>query len=143
METKKHKKPKHTLGAFAIIPNTVGHILLCHRTDFDAWNLPGGVVEHGESPWTAVVREVKEETGISVKVECLLGIYSKPDKQEVVFSFLCRILEGDLHLTDEADELAFFSPASLPANLLEKQRERIIDWQSNHKSIHMKEQISH
>ena len=108
----------------------------------DAWNLPGGVVEHGESPWTAAVREVEEETGLSVRVIRSLGIYSKPDKHEIVFSFLCEIIGGELQITDEADELDFFSPTALPENLLEKQRERIHDWQSDKKDFYMKEQLS-
>ncbi len=142
MQFEKQNKPEHTLGAFAIIPNAEGHVLLCHRTDMDAWNLPGGVVEHGESPWTAAVREVEEETGLSVRVIRSLGIYSKPDKHEIVFSFLCEIIGGELQITDEADELDFFSPTALPENLLEKQRERIHDWQSDKKDFYMKEQLS-
>ncbi|NOQ23290.1 MAG: NUDIX domain-containing protein [Candidatus Aegiribacteria sp.] len=59
-------KPTFTLGAFAIIPDDTGRVLLCHRRDFDAWNLPGGVVENGESRWFSVVREVKKETGLHV-----------------------------------------------------------------------------
>ena len=50
-----------TIGAFAIIVNTQQHVLLCHRRDMDQWNLPGGGVMHGETPWQAVIREVQEE----------------------------------------------------------------------------------
>ncbi|TAH29152.1 MAG: NUDIX domain-containing protein [Oscillatoriales cyanobacterium] len=57
----------HTIGAFAII-DSGGKVLLCHRTDRDAWNLPGGRVEAAETPWAAVVREVEEEVGLLVKV---------------------------------------------------------------------------
>ena len=43
-------KPTFTIGAFAIIPDDLGSVLLCHRCDIDVWNLPGGTVEHGASP---------------------------------------------------------------------------------------------
>jgi len=56
--------------------------------------LRGGGVEEGESPWEAVVREVKEEVGLDVMVTCLTGVYSKPQKNEVVFSFLCEVVSG-------------------------------------------------
>jgi len=51
---------KFTIGVFAVIFNKKKEILLCHRRDYDLWNLPGGGVEKGESPWQAVARETKE-----------------------------------------------------------------------------------
>ncbi len=42
--------------------------------------IPGGVVEYGESLEEAVVREVREETGLETKVVSLIGIYSRPDR---------------------------------------------------------------
>ncbi|MET0168281.1 MAG: NUDIX hydrolase [Vicinamibacterales bacterium] len=50
-----------TLGAFAIILDAGPRVLLSHRTDRDAWNLPGGRVESKETPWEAVVREVRRK----------------------------------------------------------------------------------
>lgn len=46
------------------------------------WTLPGGRVELGEDPFTAVVREVAEETGYDVAVERLLGVDSRPQRVE-------------------------------------------------------------
>ena len=67
-------------------------VLLVHRSDYDLWNLPGGGLEKGESPWQGVIREVKEETGLNVSVTRLAGVYSKPDVDEIVFSFECKII---------------------------------------------------
>ena len=58
-----------TIGTFAIIFDDQGRVLLCHRRDLDVWNLPGGGLESGELPTEAVLREVKEETGLKVVVE--------------------------------------------------------------------------
>jgi len=51
-----------------------GSILMVQHRDADReyWTLPGGGVETGESPLEAVVREVKEETGLEAKVSRLL-----------------------------------------------------------------------
>ena len=51
---------KFTIGVFGIILDEQSKILLVHRTDYDLWNLPGGRLESGESPWEGVVREIKE-----------------------------------------------------------------------------------
>lgn len=60
-------KPTFTVGAFAVVFDAAGAVLLGHRAERDLWTLPGGVVEHGETPWAAVVRETREETGIEVE----------------------------------------------------------------------------
>lgn len=116
------------VSAFAIVQHADGRILLCHRRDRDLWNLPGGGVEPGESPWEAVKREVTEEVGLVVNVERLLGIYHKPEHDELSFSFLCDAIGGFLTLTPEADKIEWFDPLILPANTSERQIERVSDF---------------
>ena len=100
-------------------------MLLCHRRDHDLWNLPGGALEHGEAPRDGVIREVKEETGLEVEVSGLAGVYSKPEADDLVFSFLCRRVGGVIALSDEADRIEFFRADALPPNTIPKQVERI------------------
>ena len=116
-----------TIGAFAIIFDEQGRVLLCHRRDFDVWNLPGGGVESGELPTEAVVREAKEETALEVAVERLVGVYGKTDKDEIVFAFTCRVMGGQLSATDEASESRYFKIEHIPPNTSPKQVERIHD----------------
>ena len=116
-----------TIGAFAIIFNAQGHVLLSHRRDVDMWNLPGGGMESRELPTEAVIREVMEETGLEVAVERLVGVYSKVDKDDLVFAFVCKVSGGELRLSDEADEHRYFDVNALPPNTLQKQVERIFD----------------
>jgi ADP-ribose pyrophosphatase YjhB (NUDIX family) len=115
------------ISAFAIIKNKKGDILLCHRRDRDLWNLPGGRVEVGESPWAAVLREVKEEVGLQVRVIHLAGIYAKPNHDELSFSFSCEITGGNLTETDEADAIEYFNINNFPPNTSERQVERVKD----------------
>ena len=116
-----------TLGAFACIFDDAGRILLSRRRDYDVWNLPGGGVHAGETLWEAVVREVREETGLSVAVERLTGIYQKPARQAFAFAFRCRVTGGRLRPTREAAEHRALTLDNLPEMLLPKHRERIAD----------------
>ena len=114
------------IGVYAVIFNEEG-VLLAHRRDIDWWNLPGGGMEAGETVDEAICREVREETGLEVEVDQLVGVYSKPLKQEVVLLLRCRVFGGKLQATQESRECRYFAPGALPRNTLPKHRERIED----------------
>jgi ADP-ribose pyrophosphatase YjhB (NUDIX family) len=114
------------IGVYAVIFDQE-RVLLAHRRDIDWWNLPGGGMEQDETVEEAMRREVREETGLDVVVERLIGVYSKPQKQEVVLTFRCRVVGGALSATEESRECRFFSPDALPENTLPKHRQRVED----------------
>ncbi|MBV9019169.1 MAG: NUDIX domain-containing protein [Ktedonobacteraceae bacterium] len=114
------------IGVYALIFEN-GLVLLAHRRDIDWWNLPGGGMEVGEAVDEALRREVREETGLEVQVEQLVGVYSKPQKQEVVLTFRCRVTGGILISTEESRACRYFAPDSLPENTLPKHRQRVED----------------
>src|SRR5579884_1594159 len=114
------------VGVYAVIFDEE-RVLLAHRRDIDWWNLPGGGMELGETVEEAIRREVLEETGLDVAVEYLVGVYSKPQKQEVVLTFRCRVIGGTLSATEESRECRFFPPNALPENTLPKHRQRVED----------------
>jgi 8-oxo-dGTP diphosphatase len=116
-----------SIGAFAIIFDDLDRVLLSHRRDLDLWNLPGGGVESGELPTEAVIRETREETGLDVTIERLVGVYGKQHKDELIFAFVCRVVGGQLAVSDEADESRYFRASAIPSNTIPKQVERIHD----------------
>src|SRR5258708_8101194 len=117
--------PIFRIGVFALIFDDQGRVLLGLRRDIDWWNLPGGGMEAGETVDEALRREVREETGLETDVERLVGVYSKPQKQEVVLTFRSRVSGGDLHPTEETRESRYFAPGDLPLNTLPKHRQRV------------------
>src|SRR3989338_263536 len=133
-------KTQFIIGSFGIIFDEQKRVLLVHRRDYDLWNLPGGTLEDFESPTNAVIREVKEETGLEVEVSKLLGIYNKENKNDLAFSFLCKVVGGKISLNDEADRIEYFEIDKLPSNTVPKQVERIKDALSNPSEVILKTQ---
>jgi ADP-ribose pyrophosphatase YjhB (NUDIX family) len=122
----------------AVILDRQGRLLLQQRSDGGQWGLPGGSVEIGESLRDAVIREVREETGLAVVPRRVVGLYSSPALQVVRYPdgnawhhvnvcFECRVLRGTLTTCDETLALAWVTPRRLPRTLLPNHRVRIRD----------------
>jgi ADP-ribose pyrophosphatase YjhB (NUDIX family) len=115
------------IAVSALLFDEYHRVLLIRRPDIDWWCLPGGGMELGETVEDTAKREVLEETGLEVEVEQLVGVYSKPQKREVVLTFRCRRVGGLLTVTEEARECCYFAPDNLPVNTLPKHRQRVQD----------------
>lgn len=133
--------PSHRIGAFAIIFDSQGQVLVSRRVDSGWFNLPGGGVEPDESVTEGLVREVREETSLIVEAGRLIGIYSKPQKHEVVLTFEAHVVGGTLAPSDEADLHVWIAPHDLDTiKLLPKHRERIEDAVRNEAAAIIKDQ---
>lgn len=120
--------PTHRVGAFAIIRDDDGRVLISRRSDSGWFNLPGGGVESHESAPEGLVREVREETGLEVAIGRLIGLYAKPQKHEMVLTFEARVTGGTLQPSDEADLHEWVTPDLLnERQVLPKHLERIQD----------------
>lgn len=78
------------------------------------WTLPGGYVELGESAEEAVVREAREELGVDVRIERLLGLHSGAPSAVAVALYEGTIVRGEPRPLDEVDAVGFFGPDELP-----------------------------
>ena len=101
-------------------------LLLMRRSDNGCWGLPGGYVERGESVRDAVAREVREETGVEIRVGRLVGVYSDPRRQVIAYPDGNRVqavnlcFEGEpvgagaATTPEETLEQGYFAPEALP-----------------------------
>lgn len=118
-----------SIGVFAIIFDD-DQRLLCVRVNYGQrrWTTPGGRVEVGESPVSALIREVHEETGFRVSAKELVGVYSKPFEDDLVLCFECEILDREIWTPDdEISDVEFFAPSSLPEDMTFVARTRLLD----------------
>lgn len=82
--------PRHFVSVAAVIVDDDERVLAIRRRDTGAWELPGGVLETGESIEDGLAREVGEEAGIAVDVVRLSGAYKHVERGIVSLVYLCR-----------------------------------------------------
>lgn len=107
----------------AFILDEGGRLLMIRRTDNDRYAIPGGAQDVGETVSQTVVREVREETGITVEVTGLIGVYSDPAhviafadgeiRQEFSLCFRAQPIEGQARTSSESKEVLWVEPARL------------------------------
>ena len=103
-------------------------ILLIKRSDVPVWVLPGGGVESNESPSCAIIREIVEETGFTVKVDRFVGLYTPINRlAKITHLYECSIVAGSPQLSEETRNVQFFSLGDLPKEIPPPFREWIED----------------
>jgi len=127
----------HPAAAVALF-NSSGNLLLLRRKDNDKWTMPGGTLDFGESMADCAVREVREETGLQIRLTDLIGTYTDPHiliaysdgevRQEYTLVYAAEIESGELEIDDESKEATWVplsSAVELP--LAESQLRRLRD----------------
>lgn len=122
-------------GVTAVVFDHAGRLLLGQRSDNGRWALVAGVMDPGEQPAEAVVREVYEETAVHVVPERVSSVLTQPpntypngDQTEFVdITFRCRAVGGEARVNDdESLAVGWFTLADLPP-ISEPARQRI-EW---------------
>jgi ADP-ribose pyrophosphatase YjhB (NUDIX family) len=111
------------VGVSCVVVNDSGQVLLVKSKECPTWMPIGGMVEIGEEPADAVVREVQEETGVDVEPQRLAGVFDGPDvtyqngdrAHFISLVFRCRPLRGEPRVNDdETTDVRYFALDGLP-----------------------------
>lgn len=110
-------------AASAVVADSDDRILMTRRSDNSLWTIPGGAMEPGETIANTAIREVHEETGITVEVTGLVGVYSNPHhvieyadgevRQQFSLCFAALPVSGNPTTSSETSEVRYLAPAEL------------------------------
>lgn len=116
--------PKRRMGAGALITDGSGKVLIVQPTYKDQWEPPGGIVEAGETPAQACIRECREELGLRLDIRRLLVIEHQTEGgvrgDSIMFIYDGGMLADLSDVTLAADELksaGFFGRDDLASRL--------------------------
>jgi len=107
--------PKVAVGT--IVADEDGRVVLVRRAiepGYGLWVFPGGYVDRGEEVTAAAIREAKEESGLDIRLDSLVNIYSYPGRPLVVIVYAATRTGGELRVDDESLEARWFAPAEIP-----------------------------
>jgi 8-oxo-dGTP diphosphatase len=111
---------KIVLVAACALVDADGRVLLAQRPEGKSmaglWEFPGGKIEHGERPEETLIRELKEELGITVREDCLAPLtfasHSYPDFHLLMPLYVCRRWEG-MVVPTEGQRITWVKPNRL------------------------------
>ncbi|MGB3772702.1 MAG: NUDIX domain-containing protein [Rhodococcus sp. (in: high G+C Gram-positive bacteria)] len=121
-------------GVSAVVMDDDQRLLLTRRKDNGLWAVVSGVLEPGEEPGPAALREIAEETGVSAELVRLTSVdvtepivYPNGDRTQYVdICFLAHYLAGDAQVADDENlDVAWFSRSELPDDMTDTSRLRI------------------
>lgn len=119
--------PKHSVSVAGIVIRDDDRVLVIKRDDNGHWEAPGGVLELDESFEDGVRREVLEETGVTVAVERLSGVYKNLTHGIVALVYRCRPASGEPHVTAEAREIRWMTKEEVQSAVVPAFAVRVLD----------------
>src|SRR5262249_19325315 len=111
--------PKVAVGT--IIKTDDERLVLVRRAiepGYGLWVFPGGYVDRGEELTAAAIREAREESGLDVRIDGLVSIYSYPSRPVIIIVYAASVIGGELCYDEESLEARLFTPDEIPWTML-------------------------
>jgi 8-oxo-dGTP diphosphatase len=118
---------RYSVSVAAAVVREDGKFLAIQRRDNGHWELPGGVLEPGETASAGVVREVEEETGLVVEPLRLSGVYQNMARDILALVFLARQVSGRPRARDESVQVDWLSTDQVRERMSEAYAVRLLD----------------
>ena len=99
----------HMVSVAALVTNSEGEILLVN-SPWRGWEYPGGLIEPGETFQDALRREIREESGVEIRITGFVGICKNIERDVVNIDFIAEYVSGDLTPSDESTEVIWATP---------------------------------
>lgn len=114
-----------TVSAAAVVVNDEGKVLVLHHRlrPNTGWGLPGGFIDAGEQPQTAIARELMEETGIKITDVRMLHLKTLGRHVEILFA--AKADEAGEIRSSEIDQLGWYAFDEIPERLPAEQRRTV------------------
>ena len=134
-----YRDPKVATGVLVSRPAAEGdgpELLLVRRNHAPAlgrWAFPSGFVDAGEVVEDAAIREVFEETGVEVRLDGLIGVYSEPGNVVIFVAYAGTHVAGKAAAGDEAFEVGWFRWDALPELAFPHDAQIVAEWAATHR----------
>jgi 8-oxo-dGTP diphosphatase len=118
---------RHRVGVAAVVLDEQRRVLLLKHVFHPAapWGLPGGWLERDEAPAAAVLRELKEETGLTAVLGPVVHMTHEARPPHIGIAYLAHTVRGELRLSSEIIDAAWYAVDALPTPLLPFVRQAI------------------
>ncbi len=127
--------PKVAVGT--VIRTADDRIVLVRRAiepGYGLWVFPGGYVDRGEQVLDAAVREAREESGLAVRIDHLIDVYSYGGTSPIIIVYAATMVGGELCTDEECLEASLFTRDQIPWDELafRSTKEALIDYFNSH-----------
>jgi ADP-ribose pyrophosphatase YjhB (NUDIX family) len=119
--------PRHSVSVAAVVVDEHGRALAIRRRDNQQWEPPGGVLELDEAVHEGLIREVREETGLTVEPGPLTGVYKNLHLGIVALVFRCSVDSGRASSTGEAAEVRWLEEEAIHQHMDAAYAVRMLD----------------
>ena len=120
--------PKVVAGVIAAIDGRVVMVRRNMEPGIGRWTFPAGYVDRGEGVEAAAVREMEEEACLKVRLNGLVGVYSKTGEAIILIVYSGDVIGGTLAAGPETQEAGLFDPGDLPPLAFERDTAIMADW---------------